>query len=99
MKNAADGDYIDEPVQTLPTLAAQAFDHRVRRGHSERHEQQPTGHADEDERALESVFDDLTRVEELIEPDVSQQMQTAVEEGEETEHAAEFDQPVRASVC
>jgi hypothetical protein len=39
---------------------------------------------------------DLADAEEFVEPDVGQQVQAAVEEGEEADHAAEFDQPVCA---
>ena len=39
VEHAADGDHIDEAVETLPAPPAEPFDHRVRRGDGERHEQ------------------------------------------------------------
>ncbi len=54
------------------------------------------GEADRDERPLAMSVEDGRQVEELVEPDVGEQVQAGVEEREQPEHAPEADERVPA---
>src|SRR5215471_7360311 len=83
-------------MQALPPRAAQAFDHFRGGGDSERDQQHKAQKAYRDEGACDHVRHDLLHDEKLVEPDVCQEMQPTIEEGEEPEHTAQLDQSVPA---
>jgi hypothetical protein len=78
-------------MKHLPLLAAEPTDPFVRRGDCEGNEDNETQNTRNDEWTLCDVVHDRMKVEELIEPDVSDEMQKAVEKGEEPKHSAKPD--------
>ena len=88
--------HVGEAVQPPPRPAAQPADHAGGRGQRQRHQQHERGEAGGDERPLRDVLHDGRPVEELVEPDVRQQVQRAVEERKEAEHPPDADDVVPA---
>src|SRR5262245_64568419 len=93
MNHARDRRDVSQLVQTIPPPTAQTFDHLVGRSDRQRNQDEKREHPEKDERPLERVFDDGAELERLVEPRVSQQVQAAVEEREQTERPPELDQP------
>ena len=87
---------IDQAVQPLPAFSSQAADPAFCRCQRQRNHQREARQPSRDEAALSDIVEHFVNVEEFIEPDVSEEVQAAVEEGEESEHAAEVDEPVLA---
>src|SRR5262245_13154632 len=82
---------VNEPVQELPPLASQSPDPLFRRGDGEgdeHHEACISGH---DEWPLRQIVDHSVESEKLIEPDVTDEMQYSIEEGEESKHTPRSD--------
>src|SRR5262249_6477059 len=61
-----------------------------------RNQNEKREHPEKDKRPFERVFDDGAKLERLVEPRVSQQVQAAVEEREQPERPPELDQPRKA---
>jgi len=81
-------------MQQVPAPAAKPPNPARRRRHRKRNHQHERREAHGDEGTLHDVRDDVVDREELIEPDVGQEVQTAVEEGEQPEHAPIADQRI-----
>jgi hypothetical protein len=96
MNDAEDGGEIDEAVEALPVLSSEAAYGPSGGGEGERDHEDEGGESNSDEGAFEYVFPDFMEIEEFVEPDVGEEMQSPVKEGEEPEHAAERDEPVLA---
>jgi len=90
---ASDGRNVDQSVQRLPAFSAQTPDPSCGGGKSERNQQYKRGEADGDEFALGDISQNLVQVEKFIQPDVSKEVQTAIEKGEQSEHPAKPDEP------
>src|SRR5260370_684513 len=84
--------YIYEPVQHLPAGSSQAADPTSCGRNRQRDPQHKGQETRRDERALDHILPDLGKVEELVEPDVSQEMERAAEEREQAEHSAKSNQ-------
>jgi hypothetical protein len=82
---------VNESVQELPPLASQSPDPLFRRSDGERNEHDEACISGHDEWPLRQIVDHSGESEELIEPDVTDEMQYSIEEGEESEHAARSD--------
>jgi hypothetical protein len=91
VKHAGGGTDVNQAMKHLPLLAAEPTDPFVRRGDCEGNEDNETQNTRNDEWTLCDVVHDRMKVEELIEPDVSDEMQKAVEKGEEPKHSAKPD--------
>src|SRR5205085_5792935 len=96
MEDASDRREVREPVKLLPALAAEPLYHLVGGGDGERDHRREGEHADEYETSARNVLHDGAQVEPLVEADVGQQMQRAVEERVEAEHASEAYEPLHA---
>ena len=79
-------------MQRLPAFSAQTPNPSRSRRHRERNQQNERCEADCDELALRDINQHFVNIEKLVEPDVSQEMQAAVEKGVEPEHPAEFNE-------
>ncbi len=90
------GAYVNEPMEHLPSLAAQASNPARGGGDCQRQHHYPGGHSGGDEPALGDVGQHFMDIEKLVEPDVRHQVERAVEECEEAEHAAQIDEPILA---
>ena len=93
VQRPAGGGQVGQAVQPAPAPAAQAPDHRVGGSDRQRGQQQETGHPHHDERPPGQIGGDRPGLEALGEPHVGEQMQDAVEEPEQPEHAPEVGQP------
>jgi len=82
MHDAQTGYDVDKPVQALP-VASQLLHHVLAGGGGERDEQHEGGKADRDEWPLDDVPGDAGRVKELIQPEISREVQAGVEKGEQ----------------
>ena len=78
---------VNQPMQPLPSGAAQPADHRRIRGDGQRHQQREGQHADGDVGALDDVGPDGAEIEALIKHAIDCQVQHRIVEGEETERA------------
>src|SRR5262245_30791974 len=85
---------VNEPVQELPPLPSQSPDPLFRRGDGERNEHDEACISGHDERPLRQIVDHSVESEELIEPDVADEMQYGIEEGKESEHSTRSDDRV-----
>ena len=88
MKYAGRGTDVNQAMKHLPVLAAESTDPLFRRGDCEGNEHNETHNTRNDEWTLCDVVHDRMKVEELVEPDVSGEMQKAVVHGEEPKHSA-----------
>src|SRR5271157_4714156 len=77
-----DGGEIDEAMEAMPILAAEAADGTGGRGEGEGNHEHEGGESHGDEGALEDVFPYFMEVEEFVEPDVGEEVEHSVEEGE-----------------
>ena len=80
-------DRVDRAVKRLPARRAERLDRPVEGGQRQRRHQQQRAGADEDERALRDVVHDVIPDQPHVEPAVAQEVHTAVEECEQTQHA------------
>src|SRR5208337_5022591 len=96
MDGAACGSEVDELVQAVPILAAELADSPGGGCGRERHEQRPRGEPGDDEAALCDVGLEDIQIEVHVERDIRGQMQRGIKESEETEQAAEFNEPAQA---
>src|SRR2546426_7311773 len=80
-------------MEQSPPGAAEALDHALGRRDGERDEEPEGEDAHRDEWALEDVLAHALPREEVIEPYPDGEVQADVEEGQETEKAAELDGP------
>ena len=92
MQYTQDRRNVHDAVQTRPGFSAQPLYHLVCRGYRQWHHQKECGHADKDESPLRNITDNASQIEELIEPDIGQQVQRSVEESEQANHSARFHQ-------
>jgi hypothetical protein len=92
--DAANRRDVYQPVDEVPALAAQAPDPAGRGSEGQRNHQDKRREPHGDERPLHDVGDDLVGGKELIEYEVGQKVQRAVEEREQPQHAAEADQGI-----
>src|ERR1043165_8507031 len=96
MNDAADGRDINQLVQERPTLSAQTFDPSLRRSNRQRDHQEETEHPDGYKGARVHILNSALQIELAVEPDVGHEVQEAVEEGVESEHASKLDDPLHA---
>ena len=112
MHDAGDRRRIDEPVQEVPSPAAEPADHAGRRRQRQRNHRRPRRETDRDERPFEDIsadgngqiahgaprHDAVREIEarESIGDEIDQQVQRAVKEREQAEHPAEADRAVPA---
>ena len=92
MQQAQADCYVDELVELVPALAAEAFNGSGGGGEREWDEEQPGEYAYGDEAAFGYVLQDGVGIEASVEADVGDQVDGRVEEGEKAEQAAEFDE-------
>src|SRR5438093_12589610 len=97
MNHASDRAEVDETVQGLPALSAEAADPSFCRCDCERDEQNESGEANGNEPAFCDVSEHLVEIEKFVQPDIREEMKHAVEEGEQTKHPAIANQPKLAS--
>src|SRR5207237_863189 len=83
---------VNEAVQLLPALSTQPTNPSRGRGDGEWNEQNKSREADCDELALGNVNEHFMNVEELVQPDVSQEVQSAIEKRVKAQHSAELDE-------
>ena len=83
-------------MEQRPAFAAQFPDHCIRRSDRQGHHQKKADHADGDKRAIGNVTGNAQQLPVTVAHDVGQQMEKAVEEGQEPDQAALFEQPVPA---
>ena len=88
MNDAAKGRDVDEAMEELPTLAAEATNPVLSGSDSERNQQDETEKADGDEGTLVDVFPHAVKVEGLVGAEIGQEVKADVEKGEKSEHAA-----------
>ena len=96
MKHTCDRAGIHQAMQTLPLLSANAANPTRSGGHGQGDHEDETSEADSNIGALGNIAPNLVKVEKLIDGQVSGEVQEAVKEGEESDHAAEADEPVLA---
>lgn len=89
VNHAAKGSDIDEAVEELPVLAAEAANPGFRRGDGQRDEKEKPGKADSDEGTFGDVLEHGGEVKSLVRADIGEEVQANIEEGEKAEHAAE----------
>src|SRR5438477_4067217 len=92
MNDAENRAGVNAAVQSLPAFAAKAANPGGARSECKRNQKDKSGKADGDERALDNVLEHSRKAERLIGAEVGEEVQADVEEGEETEHAAEADE-------
>ena len=80
-------------MQIRPALAAKAANPTFSGRDRERQHEKQRRHADSDKAPLEDVGPHVVQVEKLVEPDPCHQVQAAVENRVEAEHAPEADEP------
>ena len=95
MNHAGDCRKVNQPVQLLPAFA-EAANHRRGGGEREGNHQYETGKADGHVGSLENVLADGAPVEKVVEHEIRRKVRDGVREGEEAEHAAQFDQIIPA---
>jgi len=87
--HAAESADVDEPVQRLPALAAQAANPTSgggqRKGDQQYEAEEPHG----DKGPLGHILPHAAEIESLVRPNVGEEVQANVEESEQAEHAAE----------
>ena len=76
-------------MKHLPSLAAEPADPLFCRGDCQWNKQKETGEARDYERALRDVLQNFIKREELVQPDVRDEVQEGVKEREEAKHSAE----------
>jgi hypothetical protein len=74
MDDAKNSGEIDEAVEAVPVFASQAADGPSGGGERERDHEDEGGESEGDEGAFEHIFPNFVEVEELVEPDVSEEM-------------------------
>src|SRR5215472_5695954 len=90
--DAGDGARVHQAVEQVPTFAAEAADPAGGGRHGQRDHEHEPGEAHGDVRALGYIAPDLAPVEEFVHAEIGGEVQKAVEEGKEADHAAETDQ-------
>src|ERR1700733_10540928 len=90
---SGDGRDVGEAVEAVPVPASELADGPGGGGQRQRDHQRPGGEPGHDEAALADVVDHGGEAESGVERDVGHEVQAAVEEGPEAEHAAEADDP------
>ena len=80
-------------MQGLPPFAAKTANRALGRGERQRNEQHEPGESHGDKPALGNIRQDFVDVEELVQPDVGQEVQHCVEKSEQPEHTAIANQP------
>ncbi len=83
---------VDQPVQPLPSLVAEASYHGGGRRCGQRNHKREPRHARGDEPPFDHVRQHLVHIEKLVEPDPCHQVQASVKEREQPQHPAEPDQ-------
>ena len=96
MGDSEDGSQINQAMEALPVFAAEAAYPACSRGERERNQEDEGREADGDERALADVLQHFVQIEEFIQPDVGKKMERRIEKCEETDHAADANQPILA---
>src|SRR6266853_6700559 len=94
MHYTQDSREIDQEVQAQPVFAAEAANRPCSGSQGQGNHKDEGGESYGDEGALGDVFRHLMDIEELVEPDVGGEMKATVEECEQSDHAADADQPV-----
>src|SRR5262249_192849 len=79
---------VNEPVQKLPALPSQSPDPRFRRGDPERNEHDEARIAGHNKRPFLEIIEHSIESEELIEPDIADEVEGSVEEREQSQHAS-----------
>src|SRR6266436_1930040 len=85
---------IDQAVQAHPVFSAEEANRPCSRSQGQGNHEDEGGESYGDEWALGDVLRHFVDVEELVEPDVGGEMKATVEECEQSDHAADADQPV-----
>lgn len=93
VNHACSSTEINETVQHAPALTAEPPDPACRRGKSQRQHQRPRRHAGGDEAALGNIVQHLMDIKKLIQPHICQQMERAIKECIEAQHAPKANQP------
>src|SRR5262249_37695781 len=93
MNYACGGAEINQTMESLPALS-QAADAGGGGGQRQWQHERPGEKSDCNERSLADVGNDLREVEELVEPEIGEQMQAAVEEGKQPQQTTEADEPI-----
>ncbi len=89
MDDPGDGANVNQAVQHLPAPAAQPPDPAGRGGDRQRNQQHKSGKPSIDERTLGDILNHPAKIKLLVEPDVSGEVKTNVEERKQSQHAAE----------
>lgn len=92
MDDAAKRGDVDEAVESLPAFSTEAANPALCGSDGERNQENKSGEADGDERALGDVFPHGGEIEGLVGSDVGEEVQANVGESEQTNHAAEADE-------
>src|ERR1700691_90017 len=95
MNHAAQRGEINKLVQPVPVLSAQLADRPVGRRQRQRHQQQPRRHANGDELPLGNIVKHRLHIEASVERYIRQQVQGSIEEREQPQQPAKFDQPTQ----
>src|SRR5207247_11011890 len=83
---------IDAAMPHLPALPAEAANPARCRSYCQRNQEQETEKADSDKGALGNVFPYGGEIERLVGAKIGEEVETHVEKGEESKHAAETDE-------
>src|SRR5205085_1452412 len=92
MDDSGEGAEVDEAVEPLPALTAETADPSSCRGEGERQHEDKRGEADGDEAALGDIWQYLSPRERFVKPEIRGEVEAAVEEREEPDHAAVLDE-------
>ena len=92
MHHAGARAHIDQPVEHLPSLAAQPADPTDGRRDCQRDEQYESRKAGGDEWPLHNVFQDLVPIKKFVQHEPGQKMQAGIEEAEQPQRAAKANQ-------
>src|SRR5215207_7579009 len=82
---------VDQPVQQLPALSAQPANPTCGGRDGQRDHDDERCKARCNEWTLRDVFQNSGQIEELVEPQIGREMEAAVEERKESQHATEAD--------
>src|ERR687888_1256095 len=93
MYAASNAAHVDQLVEFPPACPAQAPDPARSRSNRQRNKQNECGESRGNEGALSYVFHHTAHIERLIEPDVSGEVQTGVEECEQAQQSTEANKP------
>src|SRR5262249_13792116 len=92
VNDSSGGGHINQLVQSIPALSSKPADPIVGGCYRQRDEQEVAGHTDCDKGTFGNILNCARQVEPAVKPDISNEMQRAIKEGEQAKHSPKLDQ-------